>query len=395
MPKKLPKTDNTDVLSGIASSVRPSPHWSWLQTSPLYLVRSGSWAYGMATDNSDVDIKGFVVPPSHLGGLGFQDFEQLEFKGEVRSNSVGWPERPAEWPEKAQLPAEGVVYGVKKFLRLAAGANPNILEVLFARDSDALVRHSVFDVLRDNRDLFLSQQVRSTYLGYARAQLKRVESHRSWLLNPPSKKPQRADFGLRGTAVPSSGDLAKAQAEIRRKLDEWELDLSGLSQDQRQHIVQTLEEQWLAKSQKHELAIEVSGITGNLTEQLRQEKAYRDASSNWKSYQAWQQGRNVARAALEAKCGYDAKHGSHCLRLLRQGQEILEHGRLTVNRQEAGDAEYLQKVRRGEVPYEELMAEVAQASIRLQETTVHRSVPKKCDRAAVEGVLSRILAGCY
>ena len=35
----------------------------WLQRHIVYLTIHGSRAYGMATDSSDLDIKGIVIPP--------------------------------------------------------------------------------------------------------------------------------------------------------------------------------------------------------------------------------------------------------------------------------------------------------------------------------------------
>ena len=42
----------------------------------------------------------------------------------------------------------------------------------------------------------LTKKVQQTFHGYAMAQLKKIKTHRSWLLNPPTKKPSREDFGL-------------------------------------------------------------------------------------------------------------------------------------------------------------------------------------------------------
>ncbi len=55
-------------------------------------------------------------------------------------------------------------------------------------------------------------------------------------------------------------------------------------------------------------------------------KTYRQALSQWEAYCSWNQGRNLQRKELERKCGYDAKHMSHCIRLLRMGIEILRDG---------------------------------------------------------------------
>ena len=57
------------------------------------------------------------------------------------------------------------------------------------------------------------------------------------------------------------------------------------------------------------------------------EKRFAAAMQEWEQYESWKKNRNPDRAAMEAKFGYDAKHASHLIRLLRMATEILEHGR--------------------------------------------------------------------
>ena len=90
----------------------------------------------------------------------------------------------------------GARWELRKYISLAADANPNILEVVFADDSDILKITEAGRQLRANRHLFLSKKARHTFSGYAMSQLKRIESHRRWLLNPPTAPPQRSDFFL-------------------------------------------------------------------------------------------------------------------------------------------------------------------------------------------------------
>ena len=50
----------------------------------------------------------------------------------------------------------------------------------------------------------LTKKVKSSYIGYANAQLKKVETHRRWLLNPPKKKPTAEDFNFNELYKPLS-----------------------------------------------------------------------------------------------------------------------------------------------------------------------------------------------
>ena len=42
----------------------------------------------------------------------------------------------------------------------------------------------------------MSKKVKHTYSGYAFAQIKKIETHRKWLLNPPQSKPIPSDFEI-------------------------------------------------------------------------------------------------------------------------------------------------------------------------------------------------------
>ncbi|MFC6592072.1 DNA polymerase beta superfamily protein [Deinococcus lacus] len=109
----------------------------------------GSRAFGLDTETSDTDLRGFYLPPAReewsLAGVP----EQLEF-------------------------GEECYWEAKKFVLLALKANPNILEVLHSPlvlDASPLARE-----LLDIRQAFLSKLVYQTYGGYVMGQFKRMEA---------------------------------------------------------------------------------------------------------------------------------------------------------------------------------------------------------------------------
>jgi len=109
----------------------------------------GSTAYGLATETSDVDRRGFYLPPADL-----------------------------EWslagvPLQLENDNEEVYWELEKFLRLALKANPNALECLYS----PLVEFStpVAQELLAIRHIFLSQHVHRTYNAYVLSQFKKLE----------------------------------------------------------------------------------------------------------------------------------------------------------------------------------------------------------------------------
>lgn len=69
----------------------------------------------------------------------------------------------------------------------------------------------------------------------------------------------------------------------------------------------------------------------------------------------WRTNRNEKRSVLEENFGYDVKHGSHCIRLLLGGHNILKTGEYHP-RLSGDDLRMVKGVLNGKYPYEELIA---------------------------------------
>src|SRR5512139_321078 len=110
---------------------------AWLADRTIFETLSGSHSYGLATPESDKDYRGVCVAPlSRYLGLP-PGFEQHETKD---------PDR--------------VIFDVRKFVRLAADANPNIVELLFAPDAMVVRTSPQWESLSEIRDSFLSEKCR-------------------------------------------------------------------------------------------------------------------------------------------------------------------------------------------------------------------------------------------
>lgn len=302
---------------------------SWVPNNTILLVRHGSRAYGTNTPESDTDIKGVCIAPVD-NYLGLEaPFEQAEFKSEEHNT-------------------EGVVYELRKFLRLAAECNPNIIEILFVSDEDVLFITPLGQMLRDNRDMFLSKRARHTFAGYAQSQLKRIKGHRAWLLDPPKKRPERADFDL-----PELG-IGPSEMGALKSLEE------------KGHV-----------------------FSENAVGLLQREKAYFNALQHYKNYEGWKKSRNPARAALEAKCGYDSKHSTHLIRLLSMSVEIL--GGKGVNVKRTHDLNKLMEIRNGNWTYDQLIQEADRLEEQLRIVAKFSNLREASDREAISNMSVTIL----
>ncbi len=365
------------------------------------LAVSGSRAYGLQTDASDVDLKGVAVPPRQVL-LGIRrPFEQVDDAASMAVFAADL--HPEEQRIAARTKLEGAVYGLRKFLRLATEANPNILDVLFCRDAEVRRLTPLGARLREARALFLSTRARQTYSGYARSQLARIQRHRAWLLDPPEAPPQRADFGLPVMPVIPKANREAAEAAIRKQIDRWEIDFGEVPEAGRlavqDHVARILADlsgaldpdtgKWLA-------AARTVGLREDLIEALRDERRFHTAVRHWDSYQRWKAHRNRDRAKLEAAHGYDTKHAAHLVRLLRMGEEILEHGVVHVWRGPGGadDAEELQQIRAGDWSYEALVeaAETSERTLTLLVKEGRVAVRSRPDLDAIDALCSELLS---
>jgi predicted nucleotidyltransferase len=313
----------------------------------MLVALSGSQAYGTARDGSDVDLRGVCLSPLRSRLSLFETFEQ--YSG---------PLDPELWrkiqPKLSAMPTtaramsvkvESTLFELAKFLRLCAAANPNALEILFTDERDWLYASPLWRKLWTERRAFLSQKVQETYLGYAMAQLKRIRTHRAWLFDPPLEKPKRADFGL-----PERGTLNREELlQIERSIAEQFQSMAELSSE----VIQTLEA----------------------------ERKYRNALRHWESYATWKAERNQSRAELEARFGFDTKHGMHLIRLMRTGLELLQTGELLVRR---SDAEELNAIRDGALSYDELVEHAETLRQRMQGSKAESSLPESIDQQRVD-----------
>ena len=297
----------------------------------IFRFCSGSRAYGINDETSDFDYRGvFIAPMKHAFDLFHTSFvgegtindhlkavgKSIEERDWHKANerlrlamavdhadlnlSVGTVRKPNDDEELQEL---------RKFFKLASESNPNIIEFIY---TDRLITHEtdVWKKIREHRDMFLSKRARYTFSGYAVAQMKRIKSHRKYLLNPPKKKPDRAEYGLPDNTV--------------------------ISKDYFNAI----------------LTIPNEFVQDSIKEIVIKERQYRDAMTDWNAYQRWENERNPKRRELEAKYGFDVKHATHLVRLSKMAIEILRDKHVYVYRP---DREELMAIRNGAWSFDELI----------------------------------------
>lgn len=294
----------------------------------IYETVHGSRAYGLDREGSDTDVKGVVIGPAAW---------YAGFRG---------------GPEQVDLSPDHVRYDIRKLFRLAAAGNPTVLEVLWTDPADHVVVTDLGRRLLEHRNAFLSKRIAERFSAYARGQLRRIETHRSWLRDPPAIAPTRAAFALpEHTGLPA--DQLAAAARHLDTNDPAAADLSA-----------------------------------TVLDVLHRERRYKAAQDRWTQFRSWERGRNPARAALERAHGYDTKHAMHLIRLQRTAVEVLQTGELTIRRADRDD---LLAIRDGALAYPELleMSELLHAQTEAAATT--SSLPDDPDDDALDELCTELV----
>lgn len=338
----------------------------WLTKRTIFSTLHGSHAYGLNTETSDIDIKGVCIAPKSVY-LGYANgFEQAEGKD----------------------PYDLVIYEIRKFIKLAAACNPNIIEVLHTDPSVWVNVTPMGEKLLEHKDIFLSLKAKHTFSGYAHAQLKRIQNHFRWLSNPPKGAPTRAEFDLPEHTLVPREQLGVVEAEIRKKIETFDFDWSVLDEAQRINlqacIAQFFAEMELTSDEVWHRTGRALGFDDNFLAHLQKERAYKAKQTEWEQYQNWIKTRNPKRAELEAKFGYDTKHASHLVRLMKMCREILTVGKVIVKRTE--DREELLAIKNhGIWSYEKLISWADAQEVEINELyKTSKALPREPDQKALD-----------
>lgn len=366
----------------------------WLLNNTIYLAVHGSQCYGMATENSDLDAKGICIPPSEIENDLFHTFEQAE-------NNIDIEKQISHLRNPKNPKIETTVYSLKKFIKLAAAVNPNVLELLYVKPEFQIIKNSAAEKLIQNRDLFLSARANFTFAGYAYAQLNKIQRHRKWIITPRDlKQPRRNEYGLPEEA---QQEVEEVFRYVKGEVEKWNLSGFPLDENEKGKLKETIWELVYEISSKKVnwenwvvaytvTAIEKLARTLNLKEELldliKRENQYRRDLQTYNSWINWKNNRNPARKALEEKSQYDTKHASQLIRLLRSGLEILETGKFNVFRD---DAEELLLIKNGGWTYDSVVEYAEMMNKKMAAAYKITKLPKSVNYVAINSLYQELL----
>lgn len=328
----------------------------------------GSHAYGMAMEHSDMDYRGLFYVPQNIYMSLFKKVEQVE---QFADNK------------------DSVVFELSKFIKLLVDQNPNILELLWVDEKNILHSTPLYEKLRTHREFFLSSKSKFTFSGYAISQLKRIRGHNKWISSPqPKRRPKEIDFVSVIWNATNNREWNKAVPFEDILAFNLGGDIFGLMHDEGSGG------KW---HDRHEalLSLPAKDLTSYANTSQKQfdlvvkfnRQLYKEHVENWQHYWEWKNNRNEARASLEEKYGYDTKHATHLVRLLRMGCEILRGEGVKVLRP---DAEELLAIRNGAWTYEELIKYADEKERELESLYQTTKLPHHIDQDKADEITQEI-----
>lgn len=270
----------------------------------ILLTTGGSYAYG--TDihtkehESDFDVRGICL----------NTYEEI-----LTMNCI---DRPYEDKE-----LDLVIYPLKQIINLLVNVNPNVIEMLGTKDEHLFIQSKEGKLIRDNRELFLSQKAYASFGGYAIQQLRRLQN------------------ALARDEYPREEKERHILGSIEKQMSTFEDRYKGLSNERLKLYIDSNKN---TNSQK-EILIDFNlkgyplrDLKGMLSEMNMVVRDYDKLNK-----------RNSKKDTLHLN-----KHSMHLVRLLIMGKEILEGKGINTYREK--DRELLLDIRNGMYTYNEIFS---------------------------------------
>ena len=339
----------------------------------------GSQAYGTATPNSDIDIKGIYIQ---------NIFDVASFKYQQQI-----------MPDK-----DTTYYEVKRFLELAGSANPTILELMWMPDRCVQIKDPLFiKYIESNRDLFLTKECCNSFMGYAYQQIykaKGLNKKMNWEQDRITRK-KPIDF-CKFLWLPDW--KYKKDIRLSNKIDlitpDWfNMDFYALTKiDNTKQLykfwyIKMPQQEWTRPLCNNDDLI-MTAIPEDVDAKLLAIVQYdldgfQAHCREYNQYQTWLKERNESRYVDVQNHGQkiDGKNLMHCYRLMDMAEEIVKEHKIIVerpNRQELLDIRY------GKYDLQTLIDRAEEKIEKIKELYENSDLPDKVDKEKVNEILVNI-----
>jgi predicted nucleotidyltransferase len=362
----------------LSRSNNKPPLASLLDRSPQLLLRAvaGSHAYGTNHAHSDIDLRGiFMLPREAYLVLG-KPLEQIN-------------------DDKNDI----VFYTFKRFLELASIANPNIIELLYMPDDCVQFAAPEFELVKAQRQHFVTKQAYQSHIGYAQAQIKKAKGRNKWINNPqPKELPDIAQFCyVIADSLPDLTYPYRSMPLLQTGIDPSHCRLASVDHAPGLYRLYRFEEpdagifkggkvfcSSIAETEEHTHCVGLFYFN---------KEAFEQAKRNHANYWKWMKERNSERWKLQegGQLDYDSKNMMHCFRLLISGEQILSQGEPLV-RFEGELLQLLTQIRAGEFSYQELIDQLEVRMMKLEQAWQNTTMPDSVDPEWLDTLFREVTA---
>jgi uncharacterized protein len=299
----------------------------------LFEAISGSRSFGLATENSDTDIRGVYYLPK-------EDFFGLNYIPQI-SNETN----------------DITYYEIGRLVELLQKNNPNILEILASPEDCIQYKNSLMDLLKPED--FLSKLCKDTFAGYAISQIKKAKGLNKKILNPIDKERKSIlDFCyiLQNQGSVQLKKWLSENGKVQEKCGLVSIDnTKGMfavfyNESGDLHykgIIQNEEANQVSVSSVPKGENSVAFLFCNLD-------AYSTYCKDYREYWKWVSERNEDRYNVNQNHGqnYDSKNMMHTIRLLQSCEQIFKTNSLNIR---VENRDELLAIKAGNWSYEAVM----------------------------------------
>lgn len=349
-----------------------------LKANPNFVLLdciSGSTAYNLSVEGSDVDRKGiFVAPQGSIYGFG----------------------SPVQL---ANATNDEVYFEIGRFIELLVKNNPNVLELLYTPAKHVLFRHPLMDLI-DPRE-YLSKRCLETFAGYAVSQLKKAKGLNKKINIPQALERKTVlDFCY---VLEGNGSTSLAKWLNKQGFHQEECGIAKVDHFRDVYLLYH-RTQLDGETYFHGICsgasaddVHLSSIPKGLAYlavMTFNKDGYSSYCREYREYKTWEENRNPERFAHNRSLGkdYDAKNMMHLFRLLHMAEEIALYGEMHVHRP---DREFLLSIRNGSHTFDELSGMVNVKLEKLRQKYADSALQDYPDPVKAEKSLVRIRKEFY
>ncbi len=306
---------------------------------------SGSHAYGLATADSDTDIKGvFYLPKSYYFARHGDYIAQVS----NHSNDI-------------------VYYELGRYVELLLQNNPNMMELLATPAQHILCQHPL--MAHFSAEWFVSKLCQKTFAGFASSQIKKARGLNKKIVNPMDREKKSilefCSVFIDGRSMPLNEWLQKTA------IDQRSIGLAAMAKATQMYAMYIDKTETLGFSGLYQHAdatqLRLSAIPKGIMPIAYlsfNEQGYSKYCRDYKEYWEWVANRNETRyqSTIAHAKEYDAKNMMHTIRLLEMAYDIATTGKVIVERP---NRDALLSIKAGQSEYNELLEQADHLSIQI------------------------------